>query len=211
MNSLQSVSPIVAGLVLDLGEVLIQLDFVSLLKKLQGQSPEHREAIEEVNRWELYDAFERGKISERDFYHAITKRFNLALSFNEFEVLWNSVLKDSIPDAASIVERLSRQTPLFALTNSNETHMRHVFTNYPWIGLFHRVFTSFEMGCRKPEVEIYAQVAKQVVMPPGALLFIDDRLDNVEGAKAAGLLGEHCANPKQDLVPILKKYGFLQN
>ncbi len=53
--------------------------------------------------------------------------------------------------------------------------------------LFHDVCNSATMGLMKPDVASFAHVADEVLgVAPERLLFIDDRLENVEGALEAG-------------------------
>jgi len=53
--------------------------------------------------------------------------------------------------------------------------------------VFHRVFVSSELGLRKPERAAFRAVADATGITPAALLFFDDAIENVEGARAAGL------------------------
>lgn len=48
------------------------------------------------------------------------------------------------------------------------------------------VFLSFELGYRKPDIEIYEEVQKRLPFNKEDILFIDDRLDNIESAKEFG-------------------------
>lgn len=61
---------------------------------------------------------------------------------------------------------------------------------------------------KKPDAR-YFEALKQKLNPNGAkyLLFIDDKLENVEAARKAGLLAIHFKNPKQ-LKKALKAHGI---
>lgn len=48
------------------------------------------------------------------------------------------------------------------------------------------VFLSYEMGLRKPEIEIYNKVQSNLPFKPADILFIDDKLANVESASKIG-------------------------
>lgn len=48
------------------------------------------------------------------------------------------------------------------------------------------VFLSFEMGCKKPDEEIYKIVNERVPFDPENILFIDDKQVNVDMAKSFG-------------------------
>jgi putative hydrolase of the HAD superfamily len=52
--------------------------------------------------------------------------------------------------------------------------------------LFERVFVSGELGLVKPHAEIYEHVIGELGITPDAFVFIDNKSENVEGAKAVG-------------------------
>jgi putative hydrolase of the HAD superfamily len=49
------------------------------------------------------------------------------------------------------------------------------------------VFSSHEIGRRKPERAAFEHIARVLDVPLGSILFVDDLPENVEGAQAAGL------------------------
>ena len=57
--------------------------------------------------------------------------------------------------------------------------------------LFDRVFTSYELGYRKPEKQAFEQIARALDVPLGSIMFFDDLLENIEGAKSAGMQAVH--------------------
>ncbi len=52
---------------------------------------------------------------------------------------------------------------------------------------FKRLFLSFEMGLRKPEALAFAQIAREIGVPMGRILFFDDTAENVDAALALGM------------------------
>jgi putative hydrolase of the HAD superfamily len=57
------------------------------------------------------------------------------------------------------------------------------------------VFTSFEIGRRKPDRAAYEHVAEAIGTAPGRILFLDDVIENVRGARAAGMQAVHVRSP----------------
>jgi putative hydrolase of the HAD superfamily len=47
------------------------------------------------------------------------------------------------------------------------------------------------MGRRKPERAAFEAIASEIGVPLGGIVFFDDTLENVEGARAAGLRAIH--------------------
>ena len=59
---------------------------------------------------------------------------------------------------------------------------------------FEQPTTSFLALCRKPEKEIFEFALRQVGLPAEKTLFIDDKEENVTGARAAGIRSELYTN-----------------
>ncbi len=188
-------------LVLDIGEILLRLDFSRLKREL---------GLKELFQWELYDGYERGALTEAEFLVAIEKTIGKKLAHADFLDVWNSVIVGAVPGIVPLVEKLAARLPLYALSNTNETHLRHLVEAYPWMNRFRRIFSSHELKRRKPELAIYEDVSREVGFAPGELLFIDDREENVRGARAAGFHAELCTRSPEELVEILGRYGIIQ-
>lgn len=54
------------------------------------------------------------------------------------------------------------------------------------LSMFDYVFLSYEIGCKKPDLNSYKTVEKKLNTHPKNILFIDDTNDNIEGAKQRG-------------------------
>lgn len=52
-----------------------------------------------------------------------------------------------------------------------------------------KIFVSYELGLLKPDVEIYKQILKLLKARPEEVIFIDDKLKNVEAAKSICING----------------------
>ena len=77
---------------------------------------------------------------------------------------------------------------LYAFTNSNHLHQSVWAERFcSLLQPFERVFSSAEMGMRKPEKRIFNRVVEEMNFDPSQTLFIDDSPQHVEGAKAIGL------------------------
>ena len=56
---------------------------------------------------------------------------------------------------------------------------------------FDHLVLSYEIGHIKPSASFYLACAEAVGVPPESCIFIDDLVENVEGAREAGLIGLH--------------------
>jgi len=73
---------------------------------------------------------------------------------------------------------------------------------------FDHVTFSYELRAAKPQVEIYEHAIRGLKVPPAQALFLDDRPENIEGARAAGLQAELFLSWEKFLESILARYGL---
>jgi putative hydrolase of the HAD superfamily len=71
------------------------------------------------------------------------------------------------------------------LTNSFRELREHIESHIDF-GLFDVIVDSSEVGCRKPEPEIYDITTARIGGDPTSILYIDDFLANIDGARRAG-------------------------
>ncbi|MGH9615709.1 MAG: HAD-IA family hydrolase, partial [Acidobacteriaceae bacterium] len=73
------------------------------------------------------------------------------------------------------------------LSNMGEDLLAYMKENFRWLDDFHHLTWSCELNIVKPMAEIYNHTLRELDVRPEEALFIDDRLENVEGARALGL------------------------
>jgi len=73
---------------------------------------------------------------------------------------------------------------------------------------FDHVTFSYEIGSAKPEPAIYRDAIGGLGLEPGEILFLDDRLENVEGARSAGMLAELFSTWEEFLEETLVRYDL---
>ena len=79
-----------------------------------------------------------------------------------------------------------RSVPVFSLTNFGIQTYDIAAAKYPFLRQFDRDFISGHMGVIKPDPMIYEMLEAQSGVAPDALLFTDDRSDNIVAATARG-------------------------
>ena len=110
---------------------------------------------------------------------------------------WNDVAGDEISLSVRLLRALkAKGMPVFALSNFGKENFPMTETKYPFLREFDRRFISGEMRMVKPDVEIYAAVEADCGLAPHALLFADDRQENIEAAAARGWQTHVFAGPE---------------
>ncbi|MFD2353186.1 HAD-IA family hydrolase [Nonomuraea ferruginea] len=95
----------------------------------------------------------------------------------------------SHPDEGSLAilrELLERGRDVALLSNAPAC-VADALDELPWIAAIPHRFYSARLGLVKPDRRIYEHVAAELAADPADVLFVDDREDNVEGARAAGM------------------------
>ena len=81
---------------------------------------------------------------------------------------------------------------LYAFTNSNHLHQSVWAERFrSLLQTFERVFSSPEMGMRKPEERAFNCISEQILIPVGRLALFSDLTENVAGAKITALQALH--------------------
>ncbi len=88
------------------------------------------------------------------------------------------------------------------LTNSFVEFRPHLESKIDF-GIFDVVVDSSEVGCRKPEPEIYEVTTTMVGVPAEEILYLDDFAANLDGARSAGWRTIHVTD-RRSVVPDLE-------
>lgn len=100
---------------------------------------------------------------------------------------WLDMASPAIDRSVRLMEALqARGVPVFSLTNFGSDTYEIAAQVYPFLRRFDRDFISGHMGTIKPEAEIYDRLEAESGLSGDALLFTDDRADNIAVADARG-------------------------
>ena len=183
----------VEALLFDLGRVLIELDVNRTHAKwaeLAGVTIDHidQQTASIIAQSEPYFRHERGQISDAQFFDFLRASFQIALSDAQFLAGWNAMFVGETPGVRDVIARTAGQVPLYAFSNTNCAHQAYWSVQFAdLLAPFRKVYVSNELGARKPEAAAFQAVVSDIGLAPQNILFFDDLLQNVEGARASGL------------------------
>lgn len=75
------------------------------------------------------------------------------------------------------------------LSNMGDNVLANIERTFDWLARFDVLVWSYQLGMAKPEPAIYQHTLRELGVEPGEALFIDDRLVNIEAARALGMQG----------------------
>ncbi len=185
----------IKAIIFDFGGVIFDIDFKKTNRAFTHLSVKHFEDMySQKNAAPLFQHLEEGKLNEEEFYNAFRKENNLSSTNDQIKNAWNALLLSFRKEALYTLKELRSKYKLYLLSNTNIIHYNHFNKIYKdEIGegslddYFDKAYYSQLIGFRKPDKEAYEYVLKENNLESSHTLFIDDSIQNIEGAKEAGL------------------------
>jgi glucose-1-phosphatase len=181
------------ALLFDLGRVVIDIDFTRAIACWAGHARCDPRLIEERFRQDIsYRRHETGEIDSTEYFAELQTTFGIAISHDQFLEGWNAIYIGEMPGMADLLARAARQLPLYAFTNTNPEHEIIWSQRFkPILANFKEIFVSSTIRLRKPDAAAYDHVVKAIGVPAARIVFFDDVIENIEGARARGLQVVH--------------------
>ncbi len=201
----------IKAIVFDLGNVLFDIDFEIVYRYWAHYSNQSVKKIKQrLGLWhksEMALQFERGLVEEDVFRQWISKKIGYNLSPDLYRESWNSLYLPCHEGMSPLLAALQANYRIVGLSNTNYTHQQSWEVLYkPQLTYFEKVFCSHELQEVKPDRAIYLPVIDYLGLPSAACVFLDDKLENVEGAKAVGMQSFQVLSfeqMKEDLTSLL--------
>ena len=176
-------------LLFDFGGVLIEIDFDRVFARWAELAGVDAALVKQrFDHGEPYQRHERGEIDAPAFFAAMRARLEIDLTDADFAEGWQQVFGPEIEPTVALLPRLATRIPIHLFSNTNRMHFDYWSKRYARaLAPLDRWFISCQMGLRKPERASFEHVARELGVPLKRILFFDDTLANVEGARAAGV------------------------
>lgn len=111
---------------------------------------------------------------------------------------WHDTVAGALDDVVEILEELrERPLGLYALSNFSGDLFREVSPRFEFLKWFDGLLISGDEGIIKPDPAIYELLLDRFDLTARRTVFIDDRVENIEAARAAGLVGIHFRSAAQ--------------
>ncbi|OPX21032.1 MAG: hypothetical protein BZ151_00920 [Desulfobacca sp. 4484_104] len=179
--------PPVTAIAFDLGNVLIRVDQMRLVRYLAPYTQaDPQEILALTFASSLKSAYDTGRLSTQEFYQQLIDRLSCSLPYEKFCQYWTGIF--SLEEGMeAVIDRLQERYPLLIVSNTDPLHLDYVRTKFRVLRHFKRYILSYQLGCQKPEAGIYQALIAALEQPPEQCLFIDDLWPNVAAACQHGL------------------------
>jgi HAD superfamily hydrolase (TIGR01509 family) len=193
-------------LLFDLGGVVLDIDFDRVFHAWAVRASCDPQALRRRFKFDdAYERHERGELDASGYFASLRRSLRLRLSDDDFVAGWSELYVAPVPGMVAVLPGASERFPLYAFTNSNPTHQAVWATRYaPELSVFRSIFVSSEIGLRKPDPRAFSEIARRTGFPASAFMFFDDTLENVMGARTAGMQAVHVRSTDDVRVALLK-------
>lgn len=189
----------------DLGNVVVDWQPLRLYRNLFETEQEAQMFCRDICNLAWHTNHDRGVSMAENAKPLIEKYPQYETQIKAWHSRWLDMFVGYVPGTPEIIDELAaNDVPLFGLSNIPSEVSRETFEAFPAILKLKDIVISGDEGVVKPDQRIYEIAHERMGRPPVQdVLFIDDRLDNVEAARVYGFKAHHfisSAGLKQELI-----------
>ncbi len=200
--------PDIQGIIFDFGGVIHSFDYGSFFRRFRSRTDRTFEEMTSLVAGSgIPGTYESGEISSGEFFRGIASLCGLRVTEEEFLSAFVAIFTPIEP-TIRLIRTLSRSYRLGLLSNTNEWHFEHHIRGLEFFPLFDAVTLSYQVRAMKPAEAIYRDSLKRIGFSPEECVFIDDREENVEGARKMNIHGIHYTG-HEGLVSSLAQRGVV--
>ncbi len=197
-----------SAVVFDLGKVLVDFDYTPATQKIAARSAKPPEDLHShVGGSPLLIQYETGLITRQEFFAEVRRATGFRGDLAEFGEFFADIFTPIPPMIELHAELRRRGIPTYIFSNTNDLAIEHIRRNFPFFQNFDGYIFSYEVGAMKPDAKIYDALEAMTDRRGAEILYLDDRLENIEAGAARGwrtILHETPEKSRADL----KAFGF---
>lgn len=156
------------------------------------------------------DLWERGKIDVHEYLQETVFYVPRAFSEDEFFSKMRDVSQVLYPATIEFLRKLraqgTQENSTYMLSNESRELMEYRIPTFGLEGLFDAYLVSAYIGLRKPEAAFFQCALDLSQRRSEECVFIDDREENLEGARKLGIHGIRMTSPEQ-VIAELRRLG----
>ena len=197
------------AVIFDLGRVLLDFDYGRAARGLASRSQLPPEAIRlALDQSPLLIELESGRMTPVAFFEAVKKAIGFEGSLCEFESIFADIFTP-IDEMIAVQGRLvDAGVPTFAFSNTNGIAVAHIAATYPFFSRFKARICSHDHKAMKPEPSIYEDVERITGLRGPRLLYLDDRLENIEAGVGRGWQTIHVTDAPAAARQLASRFGW---
>lgn len=179
------------NVIFDFGRVLVHFEPPYMVGKYVSDPADAALLAQVAFDRKYWDRLDAGTISDAEVVADIKSRVPERLGDAVDQIYYNWIY--NIPEVEGMREVIEhvKETygaPVYLLSNISKYFAAHAH-EIPILALLDGCVFSAECGMIKPNADIFAHICEKFSLDPTETVFVDDREDNVQSAKAFGMTG----------------------
>jgi 2-haloacid dehalogenase len=176
----------IKAVIFDIGNVLIEWQPERFYDKAIG--PARRKAMfAQLDLHDMNEQIDLGAPFKETIYATAEANPDWRDEIRMWHDHWIEMASPVIERSLRLMKALqAKEIPVFSLTNFGVGSYEYAATHYPFLREFDRDFISGHMKVTKPDPRIYEMLEQASGLSGDALIFTDDRADNIEMAASRG-------------------------
>jgi FMN phosphatase YigB (HAD superfamily) len=173
--------------VFDLGKVLVDYDYSIASRRILPRTRLTDAQMQHLLCTSpLLRQYETGLITTAQFHEGVCDVSGYDGGLEEFGPAFADIFSEIGPMIAMHAAMRAAGIPTWIFSNTNELAERHIRSRFPFFSNFDGYVLSCEHHSMKPDPRIYEVVERQTGCRGGAILYLDDRTENVAAGLARG-------------------------
>ncbi len=178
--------------IFDVGNVLYRWDLRCLFQKLIDDADELNWFLLNVVTPEWHFQHDAGRPLADMLPERIAQFPQYEAHINAYAARFNETIPGPVAGSLALVEQLAANgVSLFGITNFGSEFWQGFRPTAAIFDHFSDIVVSGDEKLLKPDAAIYELALKRFDVGADQCLFVDDRLENIEGAEAQGIKGHH--------------------
>ncbi|MEO6036643.1 MAG: HAD family phosphatase [Verrucomicrobiota bacterium] len=171
--------------VFDLGKVLVDFDYNIAARTISSRgrlTPEEVQSF--IDHSPLLFRYETGLMTKDEFFSEVCAGTGFSGALEEFASHFSDIFSPIQPMIEWNAALRRKGIPTYIFSNTNELAIAHIRERFPFFKDFSGYVLSYEHGAMKPIARLYEVVERVTGKRGEAILYLDDRAENVAAGSA---------------------------
>lgn len=173
--------------VFDLGKVLVDFDYGIAARRIAARCPAPAANLKElIDHSPLLYRYETGLLTTEEFFQEVCRATGYTGTLLQFIEEFSDIFWPIEPMVHMHAELMRRGVPTYIFSNTNPLAEAHIRKHFSFFQNFTGYVLSYEHRSMKPDAKIYEVVEAMTGRCGEAILYMDDRAENVEAGAQRG-------------------------
>jgi len=178
----------IKAILFDWGGVLSKGRHTDTIIRLIDSRYKTQIALERSFVGKLMDKMDSNTLDFDEFAKKVNKKFKINISVDEMDEIFQKAILSVDNELIDVIKKIKSKYRVILASNNNPKTVSILRTKYgELLNLFEKTYFSFEIKLCKPNKEFFLYILKELKLKKENVLFIDDKLENIQSAEKIGI------------------------